>query len=167
MKNLILICVIGLVSPVICKGKVLAAKKQKIKSLVSSFYLKKAMSDMDIKNTLKLNSFSENHDCNDHHQTSCIDAACSHLASYECDDQSEIKEIAALCSNVNGACINTVCSHLDSYECDDKSELREIANMCSGLHDYACIDSVCSHLASYDCDDTSELKNVIATCKNP
>jgi hypothetical protein len=97
---------------------------------------------------------------------SCVDAYCSHLSSYYCDDQSELIEAAGQCKgNLGGGCINAYCSHLSSYYCDDKSELDEVAVQCKGNLGGACISAVCSRLSSYYCDDKSEMDDIAGFCK--
>lgn len=96
---------------------------------------------------------------------SCIDVVCNRLPSYECDSDSDLKEIAGICrNNFDGKCIKTMCSRLPSYECDSKSDIKEIAQYCSNTSSQ-CVESVCGRLYGYECDSHSDMKEVAMMCQ--
>lgn len=98
--------------------------------------------------------------------SSCVDAACAHMPSYNCDDMSEIRDIARACTgNYDGTCVDAACSHMPSYNCDDRSEVTAIAQACSGLTNGNCVNDVCNRMPSYNCDDKYEIIDVINICK--
>jgi hypothetical protein len=109
--------------------------------------------------------------CNDSGSTSpksCVDAVCTHLGAYGCDDMSEIKSVASLCkNNLNGDCVNSVCKYLGQYGCDDMSEVKEVASVCSGHINSKCVEASCSYLGQYGCDDFSEIKNLLQMACTP
>jgi hypothetical protein len=97
---------------------------------------------------------------------SCVDAACSHMPKWNCDDLSEIKEVGRACSgNFDGGCIDLACSKMPRYNCDDLDEISDIAKACSGLYNSQCISDICSRMPSFNCDDKNEIIDVINACK--
>ncbi len=99
--------------------------------------------------------------------SSCIDAACSFMEPYHCDDIRELKQIGEACQgNFDGSCVRTGCSQLDAYHCDDPREVMAMAKACAGVTHGSCIDQVCSRMQDYQCDEPREIFSVIETCKN-
>ncbi|MGZ5278698.1 MAG: hypothetical protein ACXWC9_02075, partial [Pseudobdellovibrionaceae bacterium] len=160
MKKMIAICCLCLSLPLVS----FAVEKQKslspqvisqMKTLASDFYLNKTL-----QKTLGFDKLRHPGNPNCEPQTSvgsCVDAACKHLPTYQCDDLSEIREISTACANnYDGSCVDASCSRLPSYQCDDRSEVIEIAKSCSGSNG-TCVTAACSHMPSYQCDDRSEI----------
>lgn len=148
-----------------------------IKSLVADFYVNKALKPSSNRSLFSqaaslqsstLGGQKLSHgggQCDEPEIGSCINAVCSYLPSYSCDDTSELRDIALMCgNNRDGSCIDSICRHMPSYNCDDVSELKEIAKVCSGPVDGKCINGACARMPSYNCDDTSELKNIAQAC---
>lgn len=97
---------------------------------------------------------------------SCVDAVCARMPSYNCDDISEIREVAKVCANqIDGRCIEAACKRMPSFNCDDLSEIKQVAQSCEGQYDHRCVDAVCGRMASYNCDDISELRQVGDACR--
>ncbi|WP_246845474.1 hypothetical protein [Bdellovibrio sp. NC01] len=95
----------------------------------------------------------------------CVEAVCSHLSRFDCDEQGELAEITRNCRNVTSACVNTVCNRVSRFDCDEKTELFTVTQMCRGLMDVSCIDYVCSRLSRFDCDELSELRKIADQCR--
>lgn len=99
---------------------------------------------------------------------SCIETICNKLSKTDCDDASEIQNIAKICkNNVDGDCINAVCSKVSKFDCDDTSELKDIAGMCSGHFSSKCLTVTCSYLHKFDCDDLSEMDAILTNTCTP
>ncbi len=99
---------------------------------------------------------------------SCIDTICAKLNKSDCDDISEVQNIAKMCkNNVDGDCINAVCSKVSKFDCDDASELEQIAGMCSGHFSDKCLTVTCSFLHKFDCDDLSEVDAILTNTCTP
>ncbi len=96
---------------------------------------------------------------------SCIEAVCSHLSRFDCNEQSELAEITRNCRNVNGSCVNSICNRVSRFECDERSELYTVTGICRGFLDTSCIDYVCSRLSRFDCDELSELRKIADQCR--
>lgn len=113
----------------------------------------------------------QNINCNDNSPTSpksCIETVCSKVSKYDCDDASEIQQIAGFCkNNVDGDCIDAVCSKVSKFDCDDLSEVKEVANMCSSQFSSKCFATACSYLDKFSCDDLSETKEIITDVCTP
>lgn len=158
MNKFVWVALLSLSFAQVSLGKEEGASREKIRELVKQFYLANSVDQY----------LASNEDgCEMPKKGECIRVACSKMPSYNCDDRSEIKEIAMACSNVDGGCIENVCNRMSNYSCDDTSEIKEIALACKGLLDSNCINVVCSKLSDYSCDSFSELKEVIDMCKNP
>ena len=96
----------------------------------------------------------------------CLEAVCSKLPSYRCDEPSELRRVNQMCSQVrSGACITNVCAKLPSYRCDEFSELESVAKICSEVPSSG-IDAICSYLPSYRCDELSELNSIANMLKS-
>jgi hypothetical protein len=95
---------------------------------------------------------------------SCIDAVCRHASSYECDDRSELAEVAAACrGNYDGGCVDQICSGMPAYQCDDRSEGIEIARACQGAYGN-CVQAAYHYVSSYQVDDRSEGVEIARAC---
>jgi hypothetical protein len=133
-------------------------------------YLKKANHRSAVTHSLLRELKLQNH-CNDNPNISpksCIETVCSKVSKYDCDDVSEIQQIAGFCKhNVDGDCIDAVCAKVSKYDCDDLSEVKEVANMCSSQYSAKCFDTACSYLDKFSCDDLSETKDIIANVCTP
>lgn len=143
---------------------VISIDKNKIERLVNDFYLAKKQhsSALAFLSTGRLPG--QNCDPAPTGGTDCLDAACSHMPAYKCDDQSEINQVLTFCRGVDGDCIQSSCARMASYKCDDLSEVEAVANSCRSVFDGKCVDTVCNHMASYKCDDFSEIQAVGAVC---
>jgi hypothetical protein len=146
--------------------------KAKVRMLVDEFYaneaLKERLAAKSPFNTIfGLKPLHDDPNCPQHPgPSSCIQAVCNHLSRYDCDDQSDLREIAGICQNVDGRCIDAMCSRLSTYDCDDKSDIRDIAQMCrSSNANGDCIAAVCERLSRYDCDDKSDLRDIAGMCQ--
>lgn len=95
----------------------------------------------------------------------CMEAVCNHLSRFDCDEQSELAEIARMCRNVSAACVNGICNRVSRFDCDEKSEMQTVTNMCRGVVDFSCVDFVCSRLSRFDCDELDELQRIIQQCR--
>lgn len=133
-------------------------------------YLKKANSNSvayPLLRQLKL----QNNNCDDNSTVSpksCIETVCAKVSKYDCDDASEIQQIAGFCKhNVDGDCIDAVCSKVSKYDCDDLSEVKEVATMCSSQFSAKCFDTACTYLDKFSCDDLSETKDIITNVCSP
>lgn len=171
MKRLVLACCISLMVPFLAN----AAAKQKVvankailKALVADFYFEKSMKTLSQKSISTRSASSFKIRCDDEEvpdKSGCVEAVCSKLASYECNDVSDLKEIAAMCgNNVDGSCVTETCSKLPSYECNDKADMKQVAKMCASQVDGECMKSVCSKLPSYECNDKADMDGVAKMC---
>lgn len=135
-----------------------------VKSLVSDYYQKKEAGN--VLRSLRQLEGSRDIICNPAPSAgSCIDAACSSISKYDCDDTSEIKEIANACANnMDGSCVKSVCSRISQYDCDDRREVIEVAKACSGFTSGKCVDAACSHMSKYECDDRREGIEIAQAC---
>lgn len=94
----------------------------------------------------------------------CVDYVCSKMASYHCDEVSEVTAVAASCRGTDVGCVKSVCKKMPSYQCDEPEELKSIAQSCRAVKP-DCIDTVCSKMASYHCDELSEVTAIAASCR--
>ncbi len=145
-----------------------AASLKEIKKVASTYYIEKI---------LKLNA-SEKAQVADEicpppgqpepgQNINCMETICEKIGSWNCDSQSEISAVAAVCSDqYNGACIDNTCSKIGSWNCDSLSEIKTIANTCKGIYNPSCIDNICSKIGSWNCDSLSEIQTITATCQN-
>lgn len=157
----------------------MAASSVKVKQAVESYY-----SQQDIWNVLLMQGHSnlprplppdqpntpprppeDSSDCQPNYPQACVEAICSQLSSFDCDERSELLDITRQCRNVKGECIRSVCSKVSRFSCDDRSELYSVAEMCRGLLQVGCIDYVCSRLSKFECDDLSELREIANQCR--
>ena len=158
------------------KGPVANIKttKEKIQSLVNDYYSKKALQSFtqifNGKNssTLSIQNFDDR--CPPHrppdNNKSCVDAICSRISQYECDDISDMRNVNQICSNqYDGGCIDSICNHVSRYECDDLSDMSKIGKICEGQYNGRCTDAVCAHISKYECDDLSDLENISNSCR--
>jgi hypothetical protein len=91
---------------------------------------------------------------------SCEKVVCDTLPSYLCDDVSDIRGVAQVCSVVrDSGCISEVIKKLPSYLHDDLSDMKDISKVCTDIPRTA-ISLTCSHFASYLCDDISDLEAI-------
>jgi hypothetical protein len=96
---------------------------------------------------------------------SCIDSVCTHLSKFDCDDASEIQNVAKICKgNINGDCLDSYCSKLGKFSCDDISEVSQVAGLCKGVSTGNCSTIICDKLGKFGCDDFSEISQVAAIC---
>jgi hypothetical protein len=99
--------------------------------------------------------------------SSCVKTVCDKLGPFGCDDQSEIKNVASMCSgNWGGECVQTTCGSLSSFDCDDLSELKEIALSCSQVFGNSCSRFFTKRLSTFEHDDRSEMVKINTQCKN-
>ena len=95
----------------------------------------------------------------------CAEAACKHMDTWDCDDQSEVLAILQACKgNYGGGCVDTTCNRMDTWDCDDASEIIPIAKACAGVVDTSCLSTVCNRMDQWDCDDVSEVLPIINAC---
>lgn len=96
----------------------------------------------------------------------CIDAACSFMQPYLCDEIREINQIGEACrGNFDGSCLRAGCSQMQPYLCDEPREVMAMARACVGVTHGSCIKQVCSRMQPYQCDEPREIYEVIATCR--
>lgn len=105
-------------------------------------------------------------DCNRPGDTqACVDAACSKLGTWGCDEQSEVTEVLRACrGNRDGACLSTVCAKLGNWGCDELSEIKQVAASCQNNDGARCIEVACGKLGTWGCDEMSEVTQVSAAC---
>lgn len=95
----------------------------------------------------------------------CVDLVCEKLGTYGCDSQSELSEVAMICSSqYNESCMASSCRRLGTYGCDSISELKEVSGLCENVRSSGCVDQVCERLGTYGCDSVSELKGAAQAC---
>lgn len=138
-------------------------RKQLINKLVDQYYQAQEAKALVRKNFQPLPPLHPV--CNDPSAQGCVDAACSLLSSYECDDLDEVQAVGAACrGNYSGDCLKVACSKVSSYECDDLDEVKQVARACVGNVDGSCVTTVCNRLSSYECDDLDEVIEVAKSC---
>lgn len=146
-----------------------------IKNLVNHYYADQAQNEhlnnrkflfQDSK-TMKISAFADSFNeplCSNPDRTSCVEAVCSKLPSYLCDDSSDFQKVGEVCRNqYDGSCIKSACDKLPSYLCDDFSDLVTVGQACENTSG-ECINTICSRLPSYLCDDLSDIKKVGQIC---
>ncbi len=105
--------------------------------------------------------------CTPGNASDCIEAACSLMPSYKCDDIGELQQIANSCKgNYNGACLRASCKKLPSHQCDDIAEVTKMASSCKGNYGDACVNLTCSLMPSYKCDELTELSSIANFCQH-
>ena len=134
-----------------------AAEKEtpSISSLVDSFYVQLALDKTDSKT---------DHDC-DGTSIECAEAACNRVSTFDCDDDSEIRQVTRACrGNYGEGCLNAVCNRVSTFDCDDLNEVVSVANACRGNRGGRCVEWVCSRLSTFDCDDLDEVLPIAREC---
>ncbi len=99
--------------------------------------------------------------------SNCMQTVCTKLGTLGCDSQSELAEVAKICSTqFDGSCISDACTKRgSSLNCDDMREIQEIGLICSGQYGSACMNEVCKRMgSSLECDDIRELSEVGIAC---
>lgn len=158
MKLLIFALIFALATPSFAK-----INSSRIEVLANEFFIKQQL------NQRKRSSVTiTNNHCNSNSPgtspKACIDTVCSKMSKFNCDDTSEITEVAKACKgNVDGACVDTVCTKLGKFNCDDIDEVSEVAGMCKGTSSNKCVQITCDHLGKFNCDDLSEMKDVMSS----
>lgn len=139
----------------------IAAPKQIISKLVDQYYESK-----DLVSIMSSQDSKHNPECdNVPHSQGCIDAACSKLGSFGCDETDEVKAVSKACrGNYGGGCLTAACAKLGSFGCDEQNEVTSVARACVGNYNSDCLNSVCSKLGSFGCDELSEVTEVAASC---
>ncbi len=98
---------------------------------------------------------------------SCVQEVCSKLLPSQCDEISELTEIAKICSkNLSGNCIHQTCLILPHYECDDLDELVTIADSCNQVIGDSCLNYFIDHISLYNRDTKAEMLDINIQCKN-
>lgn len=99
-------------------------------------------------------------------KTPCIKAICDKLSSFQCDEYSELVEVANACTgNYGAACFLEVISHLSTFEYDTRREAIQIAIACRNNVDGECIKYICQKIYNRDCDQKRELLNIAKHCQ--
>lgn len=97
----------------------------------------------------------------------CVEAACSYLDDFRCDDADELRIIANYCSqNFDGSCVDFVCSRLSDFGCDDLNEIKEVTRSCS-FTSGKCVRDICDRLPESECDDLAEVTSFASACSYP
>lgn len=152
---------------------VLAASSTEIKALVSGYYAEEKIWDslLTAKNRnggpRPLPDEEQKYpDCPpDQPAHSCVEAVCSLVSRFDCDQKDEILEIARACRNVHGGCVRSVCARLSRFDCDQRDEIYRVAEVCRGLYDWSCIDYTCSRLSRFECDQIDEIRQIAYQCR--
>ena len=146
-------------------NKKIIINKAKIKKIVDHYYDQKLLSSLSV--GFLSNSYrdrSSRHDCRPS-DSGCLDVACKHLDSFECDEFDEIKKINRACrGNYNGDCLEVMCNLVGKFDCDDIDEIEQLAPACVGNYSGSCIKSTCARLSRFECDDIDEVVEVARYC---
>ena len=100
-------------------------------------------------------------------RTSCLAEACNLLPRYECDDNSDLDEVASACrGNRDGACLREIAQTLPAYSKDDMNDIRALTAVCASGVDHRCFAAAKQHLPSYELDDLADIREIGEICKD-
>lgn len=154
--------------------QILAVSPIKIKTLVNDFYADEKLWDTLLSSAKNKNGGLRPLPDDDqrypecppeNYPSSCVEAVCSMLSRFDCDQKDEILEIVRACRNVHGGCVRSICARLSRFDCDQKDEIFQVTEVCRGLFDWSCIDYTCSRLSRFECDQIGEIRQIANQCR--